>query len=202
MPNCWACEILCGRSLKKYLLLVLGWLAVMPAAPGVSLHAQTTPAATSRGLVVWAGAEYSNFQTDFEGGRLGGIGVYADFDRTAHWGAETEARWFRFEETAGQSGSNYLIGLRYRRSFDHGTIVPYAKFLAGAGLMNYPHNIGHGSYFALAPGAGVDFRIRPRLSVRADYEYQRWPAAPGFPGLPSHGLSPNGISIGFAWRIP
>ena len=116
MPNCWACEIFCGRSQKRYLLLLLAWLAVMAGAPEVSLRAQTTPAATSRGLVVWAGAEYSNFQTDFEGGRLSGIGVYADFDRTAHWGAEAEARWFRFEETTGQSGSNYLIGLRYRRS--------------------------------------------------------------------------------------
>lgn len=202
MPHSWVREVFCGRSLEECLLLLLAWLAVMSGAPEVSLHAQTVPAAKSDGLVVWAGAEYSNFQTDFEGGRLGGIGVYADLDRTMHWGGEAEARWFRFEETAGQSGSDYLAGLRYRRSLDHGTIVPYAKLLAGAGVMNYPHNIGHGSYFALAPGGGVDFRVERRFSVRVDYEYQHWPAAPGFPGFPSHGLSPNGISIGFAWRIP
>ncbi len=202
MPDRWGRKVLGGRYLKGNLLLPLACLLVLQWPPEVHLRAQAVPSASSRRLVVWAGGEYSNFQTGFDGDRIGGLGVYVDFDRTAHWGAEAEARWSHLEDIQGQSVSNYLIGIRYRRPLEHGTIVPYAKLLAGAGVMNYPSNIGHGSYFAFAPGAGVDFRITSRFSVRTEYEYQRWPAAPGFPGYPSHGLSPNGVSIGFAWRIP
>lgn len=169
---------------------------------GVRLIAQAIPSATRGGFVIWAGGEYSNFQSDFEGNRIGGIGVYADLDRSPHWGAEAEARWFRLESTNGQASSNYLAGARYRFPFKDNKIFPYAKFLVGSGIMTYPSDIGHGSYFAYVPGAGVDFRISRRVSLRTEYEYQRWPAAPGFPGIPSHGLSPNGFSMGAAWRLP
>jgi len=202
MPNGLIDRVSHGQCLNGRLLLLLVWCLQLLSAPCVRLVAQVVPSATSNGPVIWVGAQYSDFQTDFENNRIGGLGVYADFDRAAHWGVEADARWFRLGETGGQSVSNYLVGDRYRHSLKHETIVPYAKVLVGAGLMNYPSNIGHGSYFAFAPGGGVDFRISPRFAVRTEYEYQGWPAAPGFPGIPSHGLSPNGISIGFAWRVP
>lgn len=166
------------------------------------LGAQAVPSATARRLTIWAGGEYSNFQTDFESQRMGGVGAYADVDRTPHWGAEAEARWFRFGGGSGQTAANYLLGVRYRFPRPDSKIVPYAKFLAGSGVMKYPGGIGHGSYFAYTPGAGVDFHVSPRIAFRIEYEYQRWPAAPGFPGVPSHGLTPNGFSMGAAWRLP
>jgi opacity protein-like surface antigen len=171
-------------------------------ALGPRLIAQVVPSATAHKLVIWVGGEYANFQTDFEGNRIGGIGVYADIDKTPHWGAEAEARWFRLGNENGQTASNYLVGGRYRFPLKDNRLFPYAKFLVGSGAMTYPSDIGHGSYFAYVPGGGIDFRMSHRISVRLDYEYQLWPAAPGFPGIPSHGLSPNGISLGAAWRLP
>jgi opacity protein-like surface antigen len=202
MPYKWTREVSWGRLLTGYSLLSLASFLLLLGTPKALLYAQAVPAARSGGLKIWVGGEYSNFQTDFEGNRIGGLGVYADIDRTPHWGAEAEARWFRLGSESGQTASNYLIGGRYRFPLKENKLVPYAKFLTGFGVMKYPGGIGHGSYFALAPGVGVDFRVAPRFSLRTEYEYQRWPAAPGFPGIPSHGLSPNGISIGFAWRVP
>jgi opacity protein-like surface antigen len=186
-----------NRLPLPHFLLVISFIGF---APG--LIAQVAPSATAHGLVIWVGGEYSNFQTDFDGNRIGGVGVYADIDRTPHWGAEAESRWFRLGSESGQTASNYLLGGRYRFPLKGNKLFPYAKFLAGSGVMKYPSGLGHGSYFAYAPGGGIDFRVSHRISIRVDYEYQRWPAAPGFPGVPSHGLSPNGISVGAAWRLP
>jgi opacity protein-like surface antigen len=181
------------------LLFALGFMLLV--TPARLLGAQAAPSATARGLTIWAGGQYSNFQTDFEGHRMGGMGVYADFDRTSHWSAEAEARWFHFGGGNGQTAADYLIGGRYRFPLQNNKMFPYAKFLVGSGVINYPSNIGHGSYFIYVPGAGVDFRTSHRISFRVEYEYQRWPSAPGFPGYPSHGLAPNGFNLGVAWRL-
>jgi hypothetical protein len=59
---------------------------------------------------------------------MNGLGVYADFDRTFHWGTEAEARWLHFDSGNGQTLSNYLAGARYRFPLN-GRFYPYAKFL-------------------------------------------------------------------------
>jgi hypothetical protein len=50
----------------------------------------------------------------------------------------------------------------------------------------------------------VEYRLARRWTVRADYEYQIWPSAPGaeitYPN-PSHGMTPNGFSGGIAYRL-
>jgi opacity protein-like surface antigen len=73
--------------------------------------------------------------------------------------------------------------------------------LVGAGEVNFPYQLGHGGYFAIAPGGGADFALRPRWRVRADYEYQIWPNAPGIPGIQSSTLKPNGVSAGFSYQV-
>jgi hypothetical protein len=133
---------------------------------------------------------------------MGGFGIYTDLNLSPHWAAEAETHWFRLGSDNGQNASNYLAGGRYRFFLAGNGMFLYAKFLVGSGAMTYPSNIGHGSYFAYVPGGGIDLRISRRVSWRIDYEYEAWPAAPGFPGIPSHGLTPNGISVGAAWRLP
>jgi hypothetical protein len=44
-------------------------------------------------------------------------------------------------------------------------------------------------------GAGIDYRVKPWLSVRGDWEYQRW-----FNFL-GDSLTPNLITIGAAYRF-
>ena len=60
-----------------------------------------------------------------------------------------------------------------------------------------PYKIGSGSYFAYAPGGGLDYRLTHRIVLRAEYEHQFWPSVPGIPGDPSHGLQPSGFNFGF-----
>jgi NHL repeat len=62
--------------------------------------------------------------------------------------------------------------------------------LAGLGLFNFTYNYAHGSYLVVAPGAGMDYRLSPRWTVRVDGEYQYWPQ---FTFAPT---SSAGVSVG------
>ena len=131
--------------------------------------------------------------------RLSGAGVYVDWNLFGRLGAEGEARFLRFNQSKDFHSDHYLVGPRY--SMHYRKFRPYVKFLMGAGEINYPYDLAHGGYFSMAPGAGVDYRINRHFTARADYEYQFWPTAPGLPGAPSSGLTPNGFSVGIGYRI-
>ena len=171
----------------------------------LSGFAQVAPSTTGGGFSLSAGAEYSNFQPDWGPNRLGGVAAFADADHIflRRLGVEGEGRWLIFNQFHGEHESNYLLGPRYR-FYRLNKFSFYAKFLMGAGLITYPSDIGHGSYFAYAPGGTVEYRLSRRFIVRGDYEYQIWPSAPGvvftFPN-PSNGLTPNGFSGGIAYKI-
>jgi opacity protein-like surface antigen len=179
--------------MKKIISLMA--LALIPA----SLFGQAAPAVPDRIPSLTAGAYYSNFSSDYNPIRLGGAGVFVDWNLFGHLGVEGEARWLRFNQLAGSYQDNYLVGPRYSRRF--GKFVPYGKFLMGAGELEFNNNEGHGGYFAMVPGGGVDYRLTRHVTIRLiDYEYQIWPSALGG-GLPSNGLTPHGFSFGAGYRI-
>lgn len=172
----------------------------------LSAIAQVAPATTGGGWSLSAGAEYSNFLPDWGPQRLQGIAAFFDVDHIVlrNLGVEGEARWLRFNPPQGETEDNYLIGPRYRIWRYHGLSL-YAKFLLGGGWITYyPSSVGSGSYFAYAPGGTAEYQLSRRWIVRGDYEYQFWPAAPGivftYPN-PSNGLTPNGFSVGVAYKI-
>jgi hypothetical protein len=171
----------------------------------LSALAQVAPASRGGGLSLSAGAEYSNFQPDWNPYRLQGIAVFFDADHILlrNLGVEGEARWLTFNQPKGETEKNYLLGPRYRAWRYHGLSL-YAKFLLGGGWITYPGTLGSGSYFAYAPGGTAEYRLSRRWVVRGDYEYQFWPSAPGiaftYPN-PSRGLTPNGFSAGVAYKI-
>jgi opacity protein-like surface antigen len=171
-------------------------LAILPA----SLWAQAAPAIGGGLPPLSVGGFYSNYSNDYIPNRLGGLGVYVDWDifRKFNLGVEGEARWLRFNQQQGSYEDNYLVGPRYSRHY--GKFVPYVKFMMGAGELEFPSGFGHGGYFALAPGGGLDYRLTRHVTLRGDYEYEFWPSAPGG-GLPTNGLTPNGFSIGASYRI-
>ncbi len=168
----------------------------------VAMHAQVAPAAKGGFSNLWVGGEYSTFNPDYNLHRLTGIGVYADYDITHKLSAEAEARFLGVitAQDGNETQKDYLIGARYVpihwRRFS-----PYVKLLAGGVWIQFPGTIGNGSYFAYAPGGGVDYRISNRFSARADYEYQVLPSAPNIPNQSSNGLTPNGFSFGVAYRV-
>lgn len=183
---------------------VLSWLtAAATCLFASSACGQVVPSATGPGRSLWAGAEYSNINASFpyeSNQRLWGIGAFADYHVTAHIGVEGEARFVRFNSFYGETEDNYLAGPRYVvHSF--GKFQPYAQCLAGLGKIQYPFLIGDGNYLAVAPGAGVNYRIGSRFTVRGAYEYQFWLNSPNFANEPAHHVTPNGFHVGVAFRV-
>lgn len=165
-------------------------------------RAQAVPAGFESRRSLWAGAECSYIYASFpygSGQRIYGCGGFADLRWSSHWDAEMNARWLPFGTYANSTETNYLAGPRYLFN-RFGKFQPYAKFLVGDGEIQYPYGIGSKSYFALAPGGGVNYRVARRWTIRLDYEYQIWHNSPGFAGEPDHTLTPNGLHLGVAYR--
>jgi len=183
------------KKFKKFLFLTLLF-------PGLLVKAQVAPAVRGGGWSLSAGAGFSDFQPDWGRAHHFGPEAFFDFDLKPKYGAEGEARWMHWNGNGGgkMQSSNYLLGPRYR-VYKWNKFSFYGKFMMGAGLITYPDDIGSGSYFAYAPGGTVSYRINRRFSVRGDYEYEFWPSAPNIPGVPNHGLTPHGFSLGFAYKI-
>lgn len=176
-------------------LISIAVLVLFPAA----LLGQAAPAVRGGIPPLTAGGYYSNFYSDFNPVHLGGAGIYVDWNLFGKLGVEGEARWLRFGQFQGSYEDNYLVGPRY--SFPHKKLVPYVKFMMGAGELQFNNNEGHGGYFTFAPGGGLDYRLTRHVTVRViDYEYQMWPSALGG-GYPNNGLTPHGFSFGVGYRI-
>jgi opacity protein-like surface antigen len=187
------------RKSRSIAMLVM-FSATLLLAPS---HAQVVPAAYSGGHPLWVGAEYSNMSASFpyqSNQRLSGVGAFVDLKLSGHIGLEGDARFLHFGGFAGSTESSYLAGPK-AYFFAKGKFQPYAKMLVGVGKIHYPYDIGDASYFALAPGAGADFRLSHRWMLRAEYEYQIWPSSPAYANEPNHELTPNGFQIGVAFRV-
>lgn len=174
-------------------------LAVMLCAS--SLMAQVVPAAKGGDTRFLVGGEYYYFKTDFPSTvKMHGIGAFADYHFSPRFAVEGEARFLNFGSFHGENEKTYLVGPKiYLRPYAR--LKPYGKFLFGHASIQYPFSIGKGSYFAYAPGGGIDYRVQRNWYFRAEYEYQFWPSAPGISGQPSNELKPNGLSVGFAYRL-
>jgi hypothetical protein len=183
-----------------------------------ALAAQNSEAAVGGIPRLSAGVEYSNFNPDYgcpsnvvfhcgndgNGGLLSGIGAFVDFNVRPKWGAEGEARWLDFHGVGGEKEANYLVGGRYR-FVQFGKADVWGKMLIGDGSFTGPKGVGLSeNRLAYVPGVTLDYRLTQHLSFRADYEYQIWPSFVGnatSTGEHNHGLTPNGVSIGFSWSF-
>jgi hypothetical protein len=157
------------------------------------MHAQTLPTASRAGDLKIGGG-FSTAHSDY-GNRFNGGGAYFDYDFRSHIGVTGEFHFVKdpndlYEKT-------YEIGGRYFRTY--GKFVPYAKVLYGRGVFNFPP-LGDGfranlGYNLVAIGVGTDYKVKPWLYVRADWEYQNW-----F-GFQSSSLTPNILTVGAAYRF-
>jgi hypothetical protein len=109
---------------------------------------------------------------------LGGAGATVDIGINPYLGAEGEANFTFYNQFAQTHATTWLAGPRYSFHALGSTYRwrPYVKGLVGVGYFYFPYNYGHGSYFVVAPGAGVDYRLGYHLRLRlVDFEYQYWP---------------------------
>jgi len=129
---------------------------------------------------------------NFKGGAL-----YATLDPTNHLGLEMSARQvFGIE---GVHERTYQVGPRFYATY--GRFQPFAKLLFGRGVFNFPNDMANQGFTVGVLGGGLDYRLGPRLYLRADYEYQRWfgfgTQVNAFPGS----LSPTVLSFGAAYHF-
>ena len=182
--------------LKK--LFIISLLLASGAA-----YAQVAPSVRGGNASLWVGGEFASFNSDYDTRtRIIGPGVNVDYNFTPHFGLIGEARWLHWNGTDSQTQSDYLAGAKY--TFHYHRFSFAGKMLLGGVWVKYPvvaTGGSTGSYFAYAPGGFIDYRVSRRFSVRGGYEYQFLPSAPGFAGQPSHGLNPQGFTVGVNYRL-
>lgn len=178
----------CGRTLIGITLILLA-LAASRSASG-----QARESATAGGVSIWAGVGGSGYYLQYGARKILGVTGFVDADSIRHIGIEAEGRWLELHQVANVHAETYMIGPRYHFNFSR--FQPYAKGLVGAGEFNFPYNYAHGGYFVVAPGAGVDYRLSHRWSVRLlDVEYQYWPQ------FTFGAMSSIGATAGIRYRI-
>lgn len=199
----------------------IGFIALLLLLP-TALIAQNAESATGGEASMTAGVEMSAFNPDWGCSTSSPFGCQTelfgptalfDFDLHQKYGIEGEARWLHWHGVGGQVESNYLVGPRYRL-FRYRRFQGWFKLGVGGGWItteNYPAAGSlKGSYFVYAPGGAFTYRLNRNMYVRADYEWQVWPSFAGPPAYNpttgtvlqnNSGLTPNGISVGVAYRF-
>ena len=177
---------------RRYMLLSLLVAALLLLASQNGI-AQTSESATAGRTFIWVGGAVSGYYIQY--GQVKNLGVtgYVDADTIRRFGIEAEGRWLDFHEKNNVHAETYLAGPRYH--FNMGRFQPYAKGLVGLGKFNFPYNYARGNYFVIAPGGGLDYRLSPRWSARADFEYQYWPQFTFGP------MSSGGLSVGVRYLL-
>jgi hypothetical protein len=191
--------------LKKYALLLCLAASTVPA-----LHGQATATASKLidiqlgASVVGALADYKPFP-NYNNYKFLGYGVYSTIDFLPHIGLMLNLNQTDARSPKTEYERTYEVGGRY---FVHyGRLKPYVKGMYGRGIFNFPpyanDQIGPASanlaYNLFALGGGADYRLKPYLNLRADYEWQKWGSDPY--GLFPNGITPQLLSIGAAYHF-
>ena len=161
-----------------------------------SASAQASATASGPGSYVTVGGGISDFQADYGQRWLGGGMAFVDINPTWRYGIEAEARYLRYNTDEDVTETNYLAGLRVAIIRPRFHMLPYGKFLVGAGHASLPYGDEAGTVFTYAPGAGVDVEMSDRFAFRLDGEYQMWPNFGTFGSL-----HPYGITAGISFRL-
>lgn len=186
------------KLIRRLLTVAALFLAPILAAAQSQYSAERAPLAFS------LGASFSYFDAAYGGYKVMGAAAYANFSPVIwdHVGVEGEGRWLTMNASHGFAEYNYLAGPVYRITLtEHRKFHPYVKGLIGVGVVDFPNHLAYGRYFVIAPGGGVDYTLNHRWRLRADYEYQIWPGASDIPGFSSAAIKPNGVSVGFTYRM-
>jgi len=129
----------------------------------------------------------SGYEVQYGEQKLLGVAGVVDIDTRRRFGLEAEGRWLMFHETNQLHATTWMAGPRYH--FTRGKFQFYGKGLIGEGQFYFPYKYAQGNYLVIAPGGGVDYRWKRRVSFRlADVEYQMWPQFT-FGSMSSYGVS-------------
>jgi len=152
-----------------------------------SAIAQAVPAATEAESPWAIGAGLSRYNPDYGHEHLLGGTLWIDYKLTSvpsflqGVAIEVEARDLNYGHRSPKQSNlrQDTAGGGVIYSWSHfSRFRPYAKLLAEYGNTDYGEKHGprgHDSRNFLGEGGGIEYRVIPRLWVRADYEHQSWP---------------------------
>lgn len=157
----------------------------------VRMSAQSIPAGIKTADIE-VGGGYGRTAPDYSPRQFNGFKIFGDYDFLKYAGVEAS-----FNHAAGSTPSisenTFEAGVRAR--FPYREFRPYVRIMAGLGSFSGGQKTQDGTYGLYAAGAGLEYWLPRKFTVRADYEYQRWG------NFPPRGLQPNITSIGVAYRI-
>ncbi len=177
---------------KSPILLALALFASAIAGERCAM-AQSAESANAGRALVSVGVAASGYTLGDGDRKIIGLTAWIDADTIRRFGFETEIRRLEYRQTANVHAETYLTGVRYHLNLAH--VQPYVKVLGGYGHFNFPYNYAKGSYFVIAGGGGVDYRLSHRWTVRGDFEYQSWPQFTYGP------MNSIGANIGIRCRV-
>jgi len=175
-------------------LILPAILAAASLAVARPAAAQTVPDADKGGYTLIVGGAVSGYQVGYGQQKLLGPSAFVDIDTTRRFGLEGEARWLQYHQSNDVHATTWLAGPRYH--FTRGRLQFYVKGLVGMGQFQFPYDYAQGNYLVIAPGGGVDYRWKRRISFRlADFEYQEWPQ------FTYGAMNSYGVSVGIRYHI-
>jgi opacity protein-like surface antigen len=146
----------------------------------VMLTAQVAPAAHVGALPIGIGLGMSSYNLDYgPGRRMEGPVIRAQVGIYHGLGVDVSARaifMFTPPELTRMQQNTYLGGLFYD-GLTFGRFRPFVRGAVGLGTIEFPSRnpkYTRDSYTVYAPSGGVEYRLTPRVALRADYEYQLW----------------------------
>jgi hypothetical protein len=146
------------------------------------------------GYSLSAGVTASGYQVQYGQEKLAGFAGVVDLDTQRRIGIEAEGRWLMYNSPDQTQVKTWMGGARYH--FARGKFQIYGKGLIGIGQFTFPYNYAQGNYLVIAPGAGVDYRWKRRISFRlADFEYQVWPQ------FTYGSMASLGVNVGVQYHI-
>jgi opacity protein-like surface antigen len=181
----------CRSGRHKALVMIV--LILMAVAGGRCAVAQSVEPADAGRTMLSVGVAASGFTLGYGDRKILGISAWVDTDTIRRLGFEGEMRRLEYQQTANVHAETYLSGVRYH--FNFGRTQPYLKALGGIGHFTFPYNYAKGSYFVVAGGVGLDYKLNRRWTVRADFEYQQWPQF-------TYGtMNSLGATVGIRYRV-
>jgi hypothetical protein len=158
-----------------------------------SLRAQAVYTAY-RNTRIQAGVGYLYLVPDYGAGHVQGFSFWGDYDVRPWIGVEASVHLGSIITPGDIAEDTYLVGPRL--IYHKRKLAVYGKFLFGrATITNQNYNLSS-SYNAYALGGGLEYRVAPRINIRAiDFEAQKWP------DFPPSALSPTAITIGVSYII-
>ena len=175
--------------MKKCFRPLFGLCLLLLAVP--ALRSQASYTATNP-TQIQAGVSALYLLPDFTSTAVYGVGAYANYDFKRYLGVLAEVNIGSLITPRDIAETSYMGGVR--GLVHRGKFAGYGKALVGRATITNQLFKTSSSYNAIAYGAGIEYRLNPRINIRlVDFERQSWRS------FQPNALSPTLVTAGVAF---